>query len=451
MKLGFSGEFLKSKKSSFAGLFAKAKNRGFFHILGGNTLVKAISVLSVLLFPRIMGDNFALFKNADNFYNYLLIANGLGMSNVILRYCAMCDTDEDKKGYFSFSFKLGLFFDIFLVLIYLGVIYIPTFFGAHVIQFGSENILALMLCLAFFDFIFTSSQNFLRTEMNNKAYAKNSVIYSLLFALVPLSLAFVLKFVKFDVIGAVIGRYIAYAITIFFVIKSLKSLKPFKAKATKLDRNQKISAIKYAINALVASGFSIVMPINENAIISSLVPYNSYQDYATAQIVPMSVQFIATSIVVFVFPYFAKNYQDGKWILKKTKKTLLGMSLAMFFIALVGIILAPYIMLIFGSRFKTPDSVRLMRIMFITFAINGAIRIPIGNILAAIGEVKFNVYNAIISCIIQIIVCYTMTSNFGIQGAAYGLLVSYIVSAIISILYLSYYCKKVERMKTPQE
>jgi O-antigen/teichoic acid export membrane protein len=214
-----------------------------------------------------------------------------------------------------------------------------------------------------------------------------------------------------------------------------------------LTRQEKNSCLKYAVNTLIASGFSTIMPYNENTVINHMVSLDAMGDYTSAQVVPMSVQFIAMSIVVFVFPYFAKNYKDGVWIYKKTKRTVLLMSAAMFGIAAVGIALAPYIILVFGDEFRTPDSIRLMRIFFVTFAINGAVRIPIGNILAAIGEVKFNVYNAIFSCTVHIAICWAMTSLYGINGAAYGLLIGYLISSAASLIYLRYYCKKLERQK----
>lgn len=439
---------MREKLQILRGYLSKAKSHGFFHILGGNTLVKVISALSVMMFPAIMGKNdFGIFKNADNFYGYMLVVNGLGMANVVLRYCAIFDKPQQKKGYFNFAVRFGLIANIFLIAIYMAIIYIPKLFGYKIIQFDSDKFLAMMLFLAFFDFLFSTIQNFLRTELQNKRFANNSVVFSLLYALIPLGFAFVFQYFEKTIEGAIIGRYIAYAVTLVVVFLSLRKLPVFKVKADHISARDKSSALKYAITALIASGFSTIMPINENVILSNMVIKESYDDFCSAQIVPASVQFLAASVVVFVFPYFARNYLDGKWILQKTRKTVLGMIALMTVIAVLGIIFTPSIMTIFGKEFKTEDSVRLMRIFFITFAINGAIRMPIGNILAAIGEVRFNLYNAIFSCTVHVGICWAMTYFYGIKGAAYGLLIGYIISSIAAIIYLRWYCRRLERRK----
>ena len=149
-----------------------------------------------------------------------------------------------------------------------------------------------------------------------------------------------------------------------------------------------------------------------------------------------------------IFPKCAKNYRDGDGCFKNTKKVILGISAAMGIISLVGIIFSPQIVLVFGSRFKTDNAIRLMRVFFITFAINSAVRLPVGNILAAIGEVRFNIANAIFSSTVHIGICWAMTYSFGINGAAYGLLIGYIISSVAAVIYLRYYCNKLERRKS---
>lgn len=439
--------FVKDKLNIGKQYFHKGSKNGFFHILGGNTLYKVISALSVLLFPRIMGGDFATFKLADTFLQYLLIANGLGMANVILRYCAAFDTPSEQKSYFHFAIKFGLIADVGILAAFCCIVYIPELFGIQIVQYGSGQILSFMLLVIFFDFIFNSVQNFLRTNRENVKYAKNAVMFSFLYAMIPLSLAFLFGLFKHSMEGAVIGRYIAYGIVLILVIKVLRSLPVFKEKPKKLLRSEKIGAIKYSVNTLIASGLSLIMPINEGIVLSFMVSKSLSNDFQVAQLVPNSIQFIASSVVVFVYPYFAKSYRDGKWIFKNTVKVMWGMAVLMGVIALIGIIFSPQIVMIFGEKFKTDNAIRLMRVFFITFAINGAVRMPVGNILAAIGEVRFNIANAIFSSTVHIGICWAMTYSFGINGAAYGLLIGYVISSAAAIIYLKYFCKKLERKK----
>lgn len=441
----FNLNFIKDKLKIGKQYAKKGKKNGFFHILGGNTLVKIISALSVMMFPRIMGEDYGTFKYVENLFGYLLIANGLGMANVILRYCAAFDTPVEQKSYFSFAVKFGLIADVGILAVFSAILYVPGLFGVKMVQYNAEGILTIMMFLLFFDFLFNSTLNFLRTNRENKKYASSSVAFSALYALIPFALAFIFNFFNRSMEGAVIGRYIAYAVTLLLIFKTVRTLPAFKEKALRLRRAEKISVVKYSVNSLVASAFSMIMPYNESIILSVMVSKSLYSDFQVAQLVPASVQFIANSVIVFVYPYFAKNYLDGKWIYKNTKKIILGMTALMGAISLVGIVFAPQIVLIFGSRFKTPDAVRLMRVFFITYAVNSAFKIPVGNILAAIGEVRFNVANAIFSCTAHIGICYAMTATFGIGGAAYGLLIGYVISSVAGLIYLRYYCNKLEK------
>lgn len=438
---------LKNRIKSGKKLAKKGSRNGFFHILGGNTLVKVVSALSVLLFPRIMGDSYGTFKLADDYLSYLLIANGLGMTNVILRYCSAFDTPQEQKSYFHFAVKFGLVADIALLVFFGLLLYLPELFGIYIVRFGADKILGLMLFSLFLDFLFNSMQSFLRTNRENKKYARSSVIFSLSYALIPCILAVVFGVFGLTMEGAVLGRYIAYAVVLIVIFKTLRSLPAFREKPLKLSRGDKVGAVKYALNTLIANAFSLMMPYNESIVLSMMVSKLLYNDFKVAQLVPASIQFISSSVVVFVYPYFAKNYNDGKWIFKNTKKVILGTSAVMGIISLLGIIFSPQIVLVFGSKFKTDNAIRLMRVFFITFAINSAVRLPVGNILAAIGEVRFNIANAIFSSTVHIGICWAMTYSFGINGAAYGLLIGYVISSVAAVTYLRYYCRKLEHSK----
>lgn len=438
---------IRQKLAAGKGFAKKGSKNGFFHILGGNTLVKVISALSVIFFPRIMGGDYGTFKLADNLFSYLLILNGLGMSNVILRYCAAFDTPEEQRGYFNFALRFGVIADAGLLAVFSGALYLPELFGVQVVRYGAGGILGMMLLMAFLDFVFGAAQSFLRTLRENKKYASVSVLYSALYALIPFVLAFLFGFAGKSMVGAVVGRYLAYAVAIAVIFRMLRPLGPYRAKPARLSRPDRVGAVKYSINSLVASTFSLIMPYNESIVLSVMVTQPLFSDFQVAQLVPASIQFLSSSVIVFVYPYFAKNYRDGRWIYKNTKKIIFGMSAMMGVIAAIGIALSPEIVLIFGSRFKTGDAVRLMRIFFITFAINSAVRMPVGNILAAVGEVRFNVANAIFSSTVHLGICWTLTARFGIGGAAYGLLTGYVISSVAAVIYLKYYCNKLTKRR----
>lgn len=443
--------FIKNKLKAGKNYARKGAKTGFFHVLGGNTLVQIISALSVLLFPRIMGNDYSPFSAANTYLNYFLIFNGFGLTNGILRYCAVFDKPEDKKGYFVYAVKFGVLADTVILAIYGGGLYLLKRLSIYDVPYGSADIFAALIFTSFFAFIFQALQYYLRANKENKLFSSTSVIFTASFAGFQILLALLFRLFGRVMEGAALGRYIAYFIAIGFALYMMRNLPGLKAKAVKLKKPEKIGMIKYSANYMIANSFSLLMPNNESALVSNMVPGPDFGDFTAAQMVPSSVTFIASSVMVYAFPYFAKNYRDGKWIYINTKKLCLGLTALMAVITLLGCIFAPAIVMIFGKKFQTQNAVNLTRLFFIAYGVSGAVRMPVGNVLAAVGEVRFNIINSAITFAIHLVLCWYLTSHFGIGGAAYGLLTGYIISSAISYAYLIYYCKKIERSKLPTD
>lgn len=440
----FSFDFIRQKLKAGKNYARKGAKTGFFHILGGNTLVQVIGALSVLLFPRIMGEDYSTFNAANTYITYLFIFNGFGLTNGILRYCAVFDKPEDKKGYFVYALKFGLLADTVIIAAYSGGLFLLKQFFGYNVPYGSADIFAMLIFTSFFAYIFQALQYYLRANKENKLFSSTSVIFTATYAVFQILLAILFKLFGRVMEGAALGRYIAYFVAIGFALYMMRNLPGLKAKAVKLKKAEKVGMIKYSANYMIANSFSQLMPNNESALVSNMVSKPDFGDFSVAQMIPSSVTFIASSVMVYAFPYFARNYRDGNWIYKNTKKLVAGMTALMVLITLLGCIFAPLIVIIFGKKFQTPNAVNLTRLFFIAYGVSGAVRMPVGNVLAAVGEVKFNIINSAITFAVHLVLCWYLTSHFGIGGAAYGLLIGYILSSAISYIYLIYYCKKVE-------
>lgn len=428
-----------------------AKN-GFFHILGGNMLVQVITALVPLFYPRIMGaDHYATFSSAKTYVSYLLIFNGLGLVNGILRYCAIADTPEEKKGYFSFAFRFGLWANAVVMVLFGGVICLLRAFRLYELPCKATDIFLIYSVTTMLTFILNALQYYMRANKENKLYSYTSVVNSAAFTFVQLGFALLFKLFDMVMQGAVIGIFIAYVISIGVGVYGLRRLPAFRVKPARLSRAEKRGVVKYSVNSLVASSFSLLMPVNESMLVSNMVNPTDFSSFTAAQMVPNSLSYLANAVMIYSFPHFAKQYRNGAWIYRNTRRMVLMMSAVLAAVALLGILLSPEIVIIFGKKFTSPQSVHMMRLFFIAYAVSGGIRQPIGNVLAAIGEVKFNVINSAITFTAHLLLCWYLTSTLGINGAAYGLLVGYILSAVISFLYLRYYCNKIAGKDTADE
>ena len=67
-----------------------------------------------IFLPRFLSKaDYGLLTYVDNIRNYVMLFNGIGITQATLRFCAQKGDDEVKKGYFISSLKIGIIADIF--------------------------------------------------------------------------------------------------------------------------------------------------------------------------------------------------------------------------------------------------------------------------------------------------------------------------------------------------
>lgn len=434
----------------------KAAKNGFFHIIGGNSLVKIISFLSAFLVIRFLGqEQYGFFSLPNSILSIALIFNGMCMPTAALRYCTITEDERQKKSYLMYGLRVGLVFDIFLIavtgLILVCLDWLPLQFH-HSAIYPVKNIEALLLlslaAVPFFAFAFDMIQYFLRAECDNRNYSKTSVLFTGSFAVFQILFVLLLRVYKQQVYGLVLGRYFAYILVIAVGIYVLSKKPVLKLKPLPLNRDEKRGMVGFGLNAMIASGFSLLMPYIETVIVNYFVQdANTRAEFSAASLAPSSVQFISVAVCVFIFPYYARNYLNPQWIRSKTRKLLIAMTVGMGVVALLGVLLTPLIVLVFGKGYNNRDEIKLMSVFWVAFAVNSALKMPVGNLLSALGEVRFNTINAFVSTLLQTAICWVLISRYKIAGAAYGLLFGYLISSLIGIGYLVYYCKRLEKRK----
>lgn len=407
-------------------------SKGFFHIVVGNTLVKCVSLCSAILLPRILVPEslYGMLGTVDNVNSYLILINGIGLANSVLRYCAMKDTLEEKTAVFRFCLKFGVIADGLIMLIFVPLLLFSTLFSGG--NYGASKYYILIACLIpLMTYIQEIAMLYMRANLMNKAYAKISVVYTVLYAGFQVLLAWICS-----LNGVFIGRYIALSITVLVCFWILFRNNVISKESTVLSRKEKKDIILYGMGAMVSNAFSLIMPYNETLVVNLVLKnLESTAYYKAASMIPSNLQFIATSVVVFIFPYFAKKTGEWKWIRKNSALVILGMLGIMLPIMAVGYLLTPQLILwIYGANYS--PAIDIMKPMWIAFGINAIVRIPLGNILAALGELKFNIILSAFISLLHFVLDYFFISTMGIGGAAYALMISYGVSSLCSVVYL---------------
>lgn len=411
----------------------KHTKNGFFHIFTGNILIKAISFISSFLIVRLVTkEEYASFSYAENIYGYINLLAGLGLGAALIKVVAENENIEIRKAYTSFSLKIGLIFQLFLI------ICIIIFSNMIELPFKQTKIMLLGLCLVpILDFILQIVQGYNRGTEKNKEFAKIGIIQSVVLTFFTIGLVF-----YFGVFGTIIAKYIAYSTAILYGVYLLKT--EFEGtKKVILSYIEKKYIIQVSISLMLANLFSSMMPINETFLINNLIQdVNASANFRVASLLPSQLIIVTNSLVIYYFPIIAKEKQLNK--LKNNIRQLFFYNfLLISVISIIGIIFTPFIIkYVYGTAYS--DAMTISNMLWIVRAINTMIRVVPMNILPAIDGARFNAIFSFVSTLIHLVLDYIFIKNMGINGVAYASIIVYIISGIGYWIYIIKFLKKGE-------
>ncbi|GIN90666.1 flippase [Siminovitchia terrae] len=402
-------------------------SKGFFHIFGANVINKIIGFASSIFLVRILTkEQFGLLSYSQNLLMFFLLFNGLGTISGMLQFGSESENKSIRSSYFRFGLKIGITFNLFVSICI-------VFFGAFLpVQFEKARIILIaMLALPICMFTFESIQTYFRTSLENKKFSFLTTINTLAVFLFSITGALL-----FQAVGVIIFQYIAYMVTIiiglFFLKDNLLNIK----KANKLAKEKKRAFMKFSIVQSFNNGIAQMLYVIDIFIIGIIISNELViASYKTATLIPFALNFIPMSIMVFIYPYFAKKNKDKLWIRNnfiKLIKYLMGINIM---ISLFLIIFSKLIVTIaFGSDYQ--DSVLPFIILSIGYFFAGTFRIPVGNVLVMLKEVKFGLYLSILTGVLNIVLNIVLITYFGSLGAAISTVLVFIFTSGIGMWYL---------------
>jgi O-antigen/teichoic acid export membrane protein len=401
--------------------------KGFLHIFGSTVINRIIRFATSIIIVRLLSkETFGSFSYAMNILEFFLLLNGLGVVPAILQFCSEKKDVRDKLPFLKYGLKVGISFNF---LIGISIIVFTSFFELPVK--GSDEILFYLALVPVFIVIFEIMGSYLRANFKNREYSYLNVSNTLVYFLGTIIGGYLFK-----VYGIIAGRYFAFMLAILIGIRFLKSETKVLKKIESPISKEKREFLKYSIVITLTNSISHILYLLDIFLIGMILREETVvASYKTATLIPFALTFIPLSVMIFAYPYFAKNFQDRskvKSYFYEMQKYLIVLNLA---ISSVLIIFAPFIIkTIFGSQYL--DSVAPFRILSIGYFIAGSFRIPAGNVLASIRKVKINLYNSILSGVLNILLDIILIYKFGSIGAAIATTSIFIISSIISNTYL---------------
>ncbi|MBE6055081.1 MAG: polysaccharide biosynthesis protein [Clostridium sartagoforme] len=407
--------------------------KGLIQIFSANFINKIVQFMTVLFLTNIISVNeYGAFSYAQNTMNFALLLEGLGVTAGILQYSSVEKNNKEKYKFFSFGIKIGFVFN-FLVSILL-IIY--ALFGPVAIE-SSRQYLFIMAFIPVLNITYNAIQAYLRASLRNKDFSRLTVFNTFIYFIATVSLSYLM-----GANGLILGMYIAYLSTVilgaYFIREDIMLF-----KFSKIDnKNEKVKFLKYSIVTVLSNAMSQILYLLDTQLIGVFTKDEAIlASYKVATTIPFNITFIPLSLLIFAYPYFAQNKENKKWIKEKLSLLIKGLGIVNLVITIGGIVLAKPIFYFLFPKYM--DSISCFRILMIGYFISGTFRIPYGNILASLGDVRANLINAIFSGVANIILDIVLIINYGSIGAAYATLIVFIVSSIIHHIFIKRYINRI--------
>ena len=133
---------------------------------------------------------------------------------------------------------------------------------------------------------------------------------------------------------------------------------------------------------------------------------------------------------------FARNADDLAYVRRLRNKVMRGMFFFSFSLSILLIILAkPLIFIIFGREYQS--SILPFQILSFGFWIVATFRNVNGNILASLGKAKFAMWLNVFIVSVNLVLTWYLVLNYGIVGAASGVVIIYILAGGIATIALN--------------
>lgn len=396
--------------------------KGLLHIFAGSFLTKCISFFGSIVLVRVLSKfDYGVLSYLENIYGYVWIFAGLGLSNAILRFVVLQKEIEWKESYFIYSVKTA--FVINLVLAVLACAF--NFFYPHRPEYTGYSWLLFVLLISLpFQYITDNVLGHERAMFDNRRYVRFSMILSISIIVMKVVFGKLL-----GIRGAIFSQACTYVILaiVFLSITCKKHYGRFLLNSIRSIPNKK-EVNSYSAQYMITNGLWAVFMLNDTFLLGRFSSAEVLAEYKVAYTIPGCVTLISSSIGIFVAPYFVKNESNRTWVRNNYKKAFAATAALVGFVCVfIAVLAKPVVHLLFGSQYLTV--VPIMRVLLIAAFCNCGLRYTTANILAAMGQIKYNMIVSAIGTVLQIVVNMYMIPRYSSMGVAVTSCVVYSIMA----------------------
>ncbi len=387
-------------------------------------------LVAVIVIRLISKEEYGLIAYGLTILSFLAPFVGAGVHQGLARFGSISRGQLHKKVLFRYAFRKGLKYTFLLIAL---VITFSPFLDK--ILEGSAIFLALLSFQMLSLFLLQMIQIYCRLLYLNKLFAQIDMLNSfiLLITVIVLSSLFggIGYVVSLVIVPVLISGYFLYL------------LKPHKVSGLAM-LSANINQFEFMSYGLYQSAGSLIAQLlfAVDILIIGIVLQSAEMvaQYKASNILPFSFLIIASAVLSTDYVKLARASEENTVFLKTYYSSyfklfgIFGMAIIVFFYFSSG-----WLMKIFGAQYQGHPS-----LMFIfSIGVCGAIlfRIPMGNILSAIGWPKTNALFSVIILILNLIANYFMILKYGIEGAAITTSALMWLSGLLSFGAFIYYLK----------
>lgn len=388
------------------------QNNGFYVFLSFLIGKFVLLINTIFIVKMIPQDEFGRITLIASIVAFMSPWSGFGSLQVLMKFGAGENDEQIKQDLSRKLLRNGMVYQFLLSLIFIAVANIYT------LKFEQLEWIILLFAIRLFGMFFHAHLTIdYRINGNNKKFASLNIFINCF----GLLLTFILTF-YFGLIGYMISLAIAPFLSLLFYSKSMiqKAVNQLESMNWKeMWRYGRMESLAYFASELL---FSI-----DIAMIALFMLDKDIALYKVAIILPMNLLFLPTILFQTDFPRIIQNCQDKnflKFYIKNYYKLFIPIGLIM----LIGSYFLKdwLIKLFFNESYLEGDKVFFITTVAVVLAI--LFRVLYLNLFSAIGKYNWNIRVSILSIFSLITFDLLLIPPYGIEGAALGFLLMFLVS-----------------------
>ena len=403
------------------------QNNGFYVFL--SFLIEKLVMLINIIFivKMIPQDEFGRITLIASIVAFMSPWSGFGSLQVLMKFGAGENDEQIKQDLSRKLLRNGMVYQFLLALIFIAVANIYT------LKFEQLEWIILLFAVRLFGMFFQSHLTIdYRINGKNKKFAFLNIFINC----IGLLLTFILT-IYYGAIGYMVSLAIAPFLSLFFYSKNIiqKAVNQITSMNWKaMWRYGRMESLAYFASELL---FSI-----DIAMIALFMLDKDIALYKVAIILPMNLLFLPTILFQTDFPRIIQNCHDKnflKFYIKNYYKIFIPLGVIIVF---GSYFLKDWLIkLFFNQTYLLGDKVFF--IVTIAVVLGMLFRILYINLNSTIGRSDWNVRVSILSIISLVIFDAFLIPSYGIEGAAFGMLFTFVISGLYACYLFRKYLKSI--------